>query len=121
MRQSTRANLKNKVAVKTPFGVTSRVNINQIVFQGEVFGPLQCSVQVDTFAKEYIEENKFLYSYKEKVKVPAHSMVDDLACVAQSGLDSVEINSFINAKTNVKKLQFGVDKCHQNCMWIIGK
>ena len=23
------------------------------------------------------------------------------------------MNSFINAKTNVKKLQFGVDKCHQ--------
>ena len=107
------ANKKNKVAVKTPFGVTSRVNINQIVLQGEVFGPLQCSVQVDTFAKECIEENKFLYSYKEKVKVPALSMVDDLACVAQSGVDSVEVNSFINAKTNVKKLQFGVTKCHQ--------
>ena len=71
------------------------------------------SVQVDTFAKECLEENKLLYTYKEKVKVPAVSMVDDLACGAQSGLDAVEVNSFINAKTNVKKLQFGVDKCHQ--------
>ena len=52
------ANKKNKVAVKTPFGVTSRVNINQIVFQGEVFGPLQCSVQVDTFAKECSQTKK---------------------------------------------------------------
>ena len=40
-------------------------------------------------------------------------MVDNLACVSQSGLDSVEFNSFINTKTNVKKLQFGVKKCHQ--------
>ena len=64
-----KANKSNKVAVKTPFGLTPRVNIDQIVLQGEVFGPLQCSVQVDTFAKECLEENKFLYTYKEKVKV----------------------------------------------------
>ena len=107
------ANKVNKVAVKTPFGLTQRENINKIVLQGEVFGPLQCSVQVDTFGKECVQENKFLYTYKEKVKVPALSMVDDLACVAESGLDSVELNSFINTKTNLKKLQFGVEKCHQ--------
>ena len=40
-------------------------------------------------------------------------MVDDIACVAKCGVDSVAANAFINAKTNVKKLQFGVDKCHQ--------
>ena len=28
-------------------------------------------------------------------------------------LESVLVNSFINAKTNMKKLQFGVKKCHQ--------
>ena len=54
------ANKKNKVAVKTPFGITSRENMDKIVLQGEVFGPLQCSVQVDTLGKECIEENKFL-------------------------------------------------------------
>ena len=53
-----------------------------------------------------IEDNKFLYTYKNSVKVPPLSMVDDVACVADSGLDSVEINAFINAKTNVKKLQY---------------
>ena len=87
--------------------------MDKIVLQGKVFGPLQCSVQVDTLGKECMEENKFLYTYKEIVKVPALSMVDDLACVAQSGSDAVELNSFINTKTSLKKLQFGVDKCHQ--------
>ena len=43
-------NKNNKVAIKTPFGTTPRVSINQIVLQGEVFGPLQCSVQVDTIS-----------------------------------------------------------------------
>ena len=61
------ANKVNKVAVQTPFGLTQREVINKIVLQGEVFGPLQCSVQVDTFGKECLQENKFLYTYKEKV------------------------------------------------------
>ena len=39
-------NKDNKVAVKTPFGLTDRVKVEKIVLQGETFGPLQCSVQV---------------------------------------------------------------------------
>ena len=58
-------NRKNKVAIKSPFGTTPRVDIDQIVLQGEVLGPLQCSVQIETFSKECIEEEKFMYKYKD--------------------------------------------------------
>ena len=43
------ANKVNNVAVKTPFGLSKRETVEKIVLQGEVFGPLQCSIQVDTF------------------------------------------------------------------------
>ena len=46
------ANKKNQVAVNTPAGLTAREEVHEIVLQGEVFGPLQCSVKVDTFGKE---------------------------------------------------------------------
>ena len=91
------ANKKNQVAIKTPFGITPRVDINQIVLQGEVLGPLQCSVQVETISKECIEEEKFLYSYKQ-VNIPPLSMIDDLACIAETGIKTVEINSYIMQK-----------------------
>ena len=39
-------------------------------------------------------------------------MVDDLAGVSESGVNSVKLNAFINVKTAEKKLQFGYDKCH---------
>ena len=107
------ANKTNQVAVKTPFGLTNRKSVERIVMQGEVFGPLQCSVQVDTLAKECIDENKFLYLYKNEVSVPPLSMIDDLVCVAESGVAAVEVNSYINTKTAIKKLQFGAKKCHQ--------
>jgi hypothetical protein len=41
------------------------------------------------------------------------AMVDDLVCISECGIKSVLMNAFINAKTNAKKLQFGVSKCHK--------
>ena len=39
----------NQVAVKTPFGLTESRRVEKIVLQGDVLGPLECSVTVDTF------------------------------------------------------------------------
>ena len=106
------ANKRNKVAVMTPNGLTERETIEKIVMQGEVFGPLECSISVDTFGKECLANNEYLYDYKG-VEVPPLAMVDDLACVSTCGLETVKMNAYINAKTNLKKLQFGPDKCHK--------
>ena len=85
------------VAVKTPFGLTSRKQIGSIIMQGEVYGPLCCLVQVDSFGKYCIENEKFLYQYKESVGIPPLSMVDDLVLISTCGLNSVLINGFINS------------------------
>ena len=97
----------------TPNGLTRRESINNIVMQGEVLGPIECSVTVDTFGKECLNEEKYLYSYKGLVGIPPLAMVDDLACISTCGLETVQMNGFINAKTNIKKLQFGEKKCHK--------
>ena len=107
------ANKTNKVSVVTPSGLTERATIKNIVMQGEVLGPIECSVTVDKFGKECLAEQKLLYSYKGLVGVPPLAMVDDLACVSVCGVDTVKMNGYINAKTNVKKLQFGHEKCHR--------
>ena len=99
--------------MKTLFGKSERKSVEKIDLQGEVFGPLECSVSVDSFGKECLEKETNLYVYKGEVGVPPLAMIDDLVCPAVCGLDSVVMNSFINAKTNTKKLQFGVNKCHQ--------
>ena len=41
------------------------------------------------------------------------SMVDDLLAIAECGHKSVATNMFINAKIEMKKLDFNVKKCHQ--------
>ena len=70
--------------------------------QGEIFGPLCCSVTIDTFGKECVEEKKNLYYYKNKVEIPPMAMIDDLLCVTKCGLKAVQMNAFINAKSNIK-------------------
>ena len=108
-----KSNETNKVAVKTPSGMTERIEMKNLVLQGEIFGPLECSVSVDKFGKECLEEQKHLYSYRGLVGIPPLAMIDDLFLMAGCGLPSVLLNAFINAKTKTKKLQFGVEKCHK--------
>lgn len=104
------ANRKNKMAVKTPLGMTDRVDVNNIVLQGDKLSPLECSVQVDSIAKECVVRDRNMFTYKGDVKVPPLTMVDDLLAVAQCGVKSVKLNSFLNAKTNMKKIQYGEEK-----------
>ena len=85
-----------QVAIKTPFGLTERIPMEKIVMQGETFGPLCCSVQVDTFGRECLKKNEHLYFYKGEVGVPPLAMVDDLVCISTCGLNSVKMNAFIN-------------------------
>ena len=107
------ANRNVKVAIKTPHGLTDRKNVKEIILQGDVFGPIQCSVSVDTYGKECIIEDKHLYTYKDGVQVPALAMVDDVLIVTECGYKSTMANAFINTKSNMKKLQYGTAKCHK--------
>ena len=45
------ANKDVEVRVKTPFGLTEEVVLEEVVLQGEVWGPTLASNQVDTFGK----------------------------------------------------------------------
>ena len=99
------------VAIKTPVGRTTREPITRAIIQGDVFGPLLCSKQVDTIGQECLDENKYIYKYRKEVDIPPLGMVDDLLCVSACGFQTSQMNTYINFKTNIKKLQFGTNKC----------
>ena len=65
---------------------------------------------VDSFGKECLKEGKHLYYYKEEVPVPILTMVDDALAVTECGYKADMMNAFLNTKTNIKKLQYGVKK-----------
>ena len=100
-----------KIAVRTPVGRTNRESISDVITQGDVFGPLFCSKQVDTFGQECLKEGRYTYSYRGEVEIPPLSMVDDLLCVSECGFRTRSAHALLTFKTESKKLQFGAQKC----------
>ena len=92
------------MAVKTPSGLTNRQAIYNCVLQGDTFGSILSSVQVDTIGKECLAEGH-TYLYKEKLPVGFLGLVDDIIGVTEAGLAAQKMNAFINVKTAEKKLQ----------------
>ena len=106
-------NVKNLVSIKTPFGLTDRTEINRIVTQGGVWGPIQCSNQIDMIGKECLERNIHLFTYKNTVKVMPLAMIDDVLGFTLCGIESTKLNAFVNCKTEMFKLYFSNPKCKQ--------
>ena len=52
---------KCKIVVKTPVGVTARFKIEKIVVQGSDFGPIKCSVQIDTIGRTALQTGFGVY------------------------------------------------------------
>jgi hypothetical protein len=55
--------------VKTPVGKTGRESIKNVIAQGDVFGSIFCSTQVDTFGQECLDEGKHTYMYRGEVEI----------------------------------------------------
>ena len=107
------ANTKVDIAVKTPVGKTERQSIKNVIAQGDLFGPMFCSKQVDTLGQE---KGNYTYMYRGEVEIPPLSMVDDVLCISECGFKTTMSHAYISFKTDSKKLQFGAKKC-KNCMW----
>ena len=102
----------HKVAIKTPVGLTDRIDLQEIICQGDPLGPLLCSSSVDCFGKDCVKEDKHLYFYRQKTPIMPLTMLDDQVCISKCGVETNILHSFINSKTNFKKLQFGPEKCY---------
>ena len=97
--------------VKTPVGDTEIFTMNKIEQQGTGLGPIKCSNQMDSISRECIRDNVGMYMYRNVVTIPPLGMIDDLAAIAKCGPDSIILNAVINAKINMKRLEFNATKC----------
>ena len=108
-----KANSSSFIGVNTPFGLTDRQEVKDSILQGEKMGPVICSNTVDKIGKRCLESEKFLHYYRGEVGIPPLGLIDDLLAMAPCGHKAVEMASFLNAQTNIKKLRFGTNKCYK--------
>ena len=105
-----KANKEIKMAVNTPSGLSERKDIFNVVLQGDTWGSLLASVQVDSIGKE-VELSGYGYQYKDLLSVSLLGLVDDLIGVTEAGFKAQQMNALLNIKTAEKRLQFGETKC----------
>ena len=104
------ANKEVFMAVNTPGGISERQIIENTVLQGDTWGSILASVQVDTIAQECSEEG-YSYLYKNVLPVGILGLVDDTIGVTEVGYKAQMMNAFLNVKTAEKGLQYGIKKC----------
>ena len=112
-----KANEEVDVAVKTTNGLTKRQKLRNIVLQGDTFGSILASVQVENIGRACIEAGHG-YDYKGNLKIGFLGLVDDIIGISEAGSKAQMLNAFLNIKTAEKTLQFGTAKCKY---MIIGK
>ena len=85
---------------------------------------LLCGIQTDNIGQDTIKSDKNSLqnetvlekkglNYKDTVEIPGLVMVDDIAAIGVCGVPSVEVNAYINAKIEGKKLSLNPKKCHK--------
>ena len=104
------ANKKVDMAVNTPDGLSERKCLEDVVLQGDTWGSILASVQVDSICKE-VEKSGYGYKYKDELSVSMLGLVDNIIGIAESGFKAHQLNAMLNVKTAEKRLQFGKDKC----------
>ena len=81
--------------------------VKNIICQGDPWGPIECSLQIDEIGKESLQTDLEPYKYKGQVEIPALGWIDDIITVSESGHKTARLNAFINAQLAMKKNDIG--------------
>ena len=68
-------------------------------------------MQTDTIGRECYRRKEGVYTYKDAVVIPPLWMIDDCVTFALCGPKAIKMNSMINTKLAMKKLQLSESKC----------
>ena len=72
--------------------------MNDIVLQGDTWGSILASNQVDSIGKECMEAGHY-YLYKDVLPVGFLGLVDDIIGITEAGFKAQQFNAFLNVKT----------------------
>ena len=90
-------NKRNNVAVRTSLGLTDRFELYDNVLQGDVFGNILASNQIDKFGKQCLEEEINIYMYRNIVPIVPMAMCDDLLIISECGYKTDLAVAYLNS------------------------
>ena len=99
-------NKKYLTSIKTSHGMTKRVNFEDIVQQGGIWGPVFCSNSEDSIGRTCNERKVSFYKYRNVVNILPLTFVDDVEGTAKCGTSTLDLNLFITTQMESKRLKF---------------
>ena len=97
------ANKEVETAGRTPYGLTKKTKLKNILMQGDVWSSIIASTQVDSITRK-VESQGFGYFYKGILPIGALGQVDDTIGISEAGHKAISMHTFINQKTAEKGL-----------------
>ena len=88
------------VSVKIGTNVSKKVTqVDNVIMQGSVLAPLQCTVVQDSFNRNIFEKPDLQYFYKDDIDIPIGMLcfVDDTLSIQKCGPKSIEKNAASNS------------------------
>ena len=86
--------------------MTERFEINQNILQGDVFGNILASNQIDKFGKHCLENMEHIYMYRNKIPIAPFTMCDDLLVISECGYKTELVAAYLNCQARFNFLQF---------------
>ena len=106
------ANREVDMTVKNFDNISSSRKIVDAVLQGDTMAPIIASVDMDDIAKDWmVIAGENVFKYRGVVPVSSLGLMDDLLLLSEVGRETTRANSFINASSASKGLQFSSKKC----------
>ena len=105
-------NKSARVAIKTPGGLSRRINMKNLIMQGSLWGSMFCVVLMDKLGQAAYSNPELLYYYRGLVATPPLQMVDDVLGVQKCSYKSLRFNSTINTFMDLEKLKLSQKKCN---------
>ena len=102
-----RLNETAEITVKTPVGNTSAFEVENIVKQGTVLGPLLCSASTAECCEEHLRGGVSIGS----TSIRSLAYVDDIADVDETVEDAMYAHDTVTNFTSKKRLQLSWKKC----------
>ena len=96
------------IRIKTPVGTTDSKDISDQVMQGETVSSIMCTSTIDKIAKDNKVEE---FKYRDAVKIPKLSFVDDIFDVHHCKEMTKKMNQYTNEEISKRKLVLSEDKC----------
>jgi len=73
-------------------------------------GPIMASTFIEKFGSESENEN-FTYIYRDQVKIPPLTMLDDILSIVECSYKSNNMIGYLNAQARLNSLMFNTKKC----------